>query len=414
MVATMTAPGQPTSATSLWRHRDYIRLWSGQVISTLGSSATSLIYPLLILAITKSPGAAGVASALRALPYLVFSLPVGALIDRWDRKRVMIICDLLRALVVLTVPVALWLDLLTLWQIYAVAFTEGSLFVFFNIAEVAALSRVVPAVDLPRAAAQNEASFGAAQIVGPSLGTLLFQTLGRAAPFVADALSYLVSAACLFRIEADIRAAPQTGARHLRTEIAEGLQWLWRQPLFRYMAVLTGGVNFVYAATPLLLIVLAKQMGASDIDIGVVFSIGGASGILGALIGGRIQRRFSFGQVIISVIWAQALLFPLYLVVPKFYLLGVVYALIYTLAPVYNVVQFSYRLALIPDALQGRVNSSFRLLAFGFNPLGAALCGLLLEHAGVRPTVWFFAACYLAMAVATQFNPQVRNARALA
>jgi predicted MFS family arabinose efflux permease len=368
---------------------------------------------LLILAITNSPGAAGVASALRALPYLLFSLPVGALIDRWDRKRVMIACDLLRALVVLTVPLALWFDVLSLSQIYAVAFTEGSLFVFFNIAEVAALSRVVPAVDLPRAAAQNEASFGATQIVGPSLGTLLFQTLGHAAPFVADTFSYLVSAVSLCKIKTDIRAAPKTGARHLRAEIAEGLQWLWQQPLIRYMAVLTGCMNFIYAATPLPLIVLAKQMGASEIDIGLVFSIGGISGIVGALIGGRIQRRFSFGQVIISVIWTQALLFPLYLVVPKFYLLGVVYALIYTLAPVYNVVQFSYRLALIPDALQGRVNSSFRLLAFGFNPLGATLCGLLLEHIGSTPTVLFFAACYLAMALVTQLNPQVRNARAL-
>jgi predicted MFS family arabinose efflux permease len=410
----MTAPKHSTATptTSLWQNRDYMLLWSGQVVSTLGSSAASIIYPLLILAITNSPGAAGVASALRALPYLLFSLPVGALIDRWDRKRVMITSDLLRALVVLTVPVALWFDVLSLPQIYAVAFTEGSLFVFFNIAEVAALSRVVPALDLPRAAAQNEAAFGMAQIAGPSLGTLLFQTLGRAAPFVADTLSYLLSAASLWRIKTDFRAAPKIGTIRLRTEIAEGLRWLWQQPLIRYMAVLTGAMNFVYAATPLLLIVLAKQMGASDIDIGLVFSIGGASGIVGALIGGRIQRRFSFGQVITSVVWAQALLFPLYLVVPKFYLLGVVYALIYTLAPVYNVVQFSYRLALIPDALQGRVNSSFRLLAFGFNPLGALLCGLLLEHVGSTPTVLLFAAWYLAMAVVTQLNPQVRHARA--
>ena len=111
---------------------------------------------------------------------------------------------------------------------------------------------------------------------------------------------------------------------------------------------------------------------------------------------------------------AQALLFPLYLVVPRFYLLGVVYAAIYATAPVYNVVQFSYRLALIPDALQGRVNSSFRLIAFGFNPLGAFLCGLMLERFGSTPTVLLFALCYLAMAVATQVNPQVRNAQALA
>src|SRR5437764_630206 len=115
----------------LWKTRDYMLLWSGQVVSTLGSTATSIVFPLLILALTNSPAAAGVASALRAAPYLIFSLPVGALIDRWNRKRVMINCDVGRAIAVLTVPVALWLDALTIWQIYVVAFIEGSLFVFF-------------------------------------------------------------------------------------------------------------------------------------------------------------------------------------------------------------------------------------------------------------------------------------------
>lgn len=396
---------------SLWQNRDYMLLWSGQVISTLGSSAASIIYPLLILAITSSPSQAGMAAALRALPYLLFSLPVGALIDRWDRKRAMIVCDLLRALVVSTIPVALWLDSLTLWHIYSVAFVEGSLFVFFNLAEVAALPRVVTTAELPRAAAQNEAAFGASQIAGPALGTLLFQTLGRAAPFVGDAVSYIVSTVSLLLIKTEFHASRPAAPRTLRAEIAEGLRWLWHQPLIRSMALLTGGLNFVYAATPLMLIVLAKQMGASDVQIGLIFSIGGISGIAGSLIGGRIQRRFSFGQVIVAVIWIQALLFPLYLLVPRFWMLGAVYALIYTLSPVYNVVQFSYRIALIPDALQGRVNSSFRLLAFGFNPLGAALCGLLLERAGPTTTVLVFAACYLMMAVATQLNRHIRQAR---
>ena len=398
----------------LWKNRDYMLLWSGQVASALGSSAASLIYPLLILAITNSPGAAGLAAALRALPYLLFSLPVGALVDRWNRKHVMVACDLLRAAVVLTLPLAIGFATLTLWHVYAVCLVEGSLFVFFNLAEVAALSRVVPAADLPRAAAQNEAAFGAALIAGPPLGTLLFQALGRGAPFVVDALSYLVSAASLWRIRTDFHPVPVTGRRRLLGEIREGEVWLWHQPLIRFMAFLTGAMNFVYAATPLLLIVLATEMGASAIEVGIVFSIGGVSGIVGALIGGRIQRRFRFGQVIVAVVWAQALLFPLYLLVPGFYGLGVVYALIYTLAPVYNVVQFSYRLALIPDALQGRVNSSFRLLAFGFNPLGAALCGLLLESFGSTPTVLAFAAFYALMAVLTQLNGPVRRAQPVA
>jgi predicted MFS family arabinose efflux permease len=385
-------------------------LWSGQVVSTLGSSAAWIIYPLLILALTGSPAAAGVAGALAHLPYLLFSLPAGALIDRWDRKRVMILCDLGRALTVLSVPLAMWLDVLTLWQLYAAAFVEGTLFVFFNIAEVAALPRVVPTHHLPQAAAQNEAAFSAAHIVGPSFGTALYQGLGRAAPFIADAISYVVSCVTLLLIRTDFRAAPPAARRHLGAEIAEGLHWLWQQRLIRYMAFLTGCINLVNAGTGLLVIVLAKELGASDLEIGLAFSIGGIGGILGSLAGGQVQKRFSFGQVIVALMWASALLFPLYALAPSYVFLGVVFALMYFLGPVYNVVQFSYRLALIPDALQGRVNSTFRLLAFGFMPIGAALGGFLIERFGAMPTVVVFALWNVILAVLTTFNRDVRNA----
>jgi len=149
-----------------------------------------------------------------------------------------------------------------------------------------------------------------------SIRHLALPDLGRGAPFIADALSYLVSAASLAKIKTAFRAAPAAQPGRLGAEIAEGLRWLWQQPLIRYMAFLTGSVNFVHAALPLLLIVLAKQRGASDVDIGIVFSIGGVGAIVGSLIGGRIQRRFSFGQVIAGVVWMQALLFPLFLWCP--------------------------------------------------------------------------------------------------
>lgn len=388
-------------------------LWGGQVVSTLGSAASSIIYPLLILELTNSPSAAGVATALHSIPYLIFCLPVGALIDRWDRKRVMILCDLGRAFTVFTVPIALWLDVLTIWQLYAAAFVEGSLFVFFNLAEVAALPRLVPAAQLPQAAAQNEAAFGAAHIIGPSIGTLIYQTLGRAAPFIADSISFLISSISLLFIKTDFRLskAPPTSA--LRMEIVEGLRWLWHQPLIRYMAFLTGGMNLVNAAAPLIVIVLAKQLGASNIEIGLIFSIGGIGGVVGSLIGGQVQKRFPFGQVIIFLICAQAAIFPLYALAPQFLLLGVVYALMYVMLPIYNVVQFSYRLALIPDALQGRVNSTFRLLAFGFIPVGAATSGFLLERIGPIPTVSIFTLWYVLLAAFTAFNRHVRQARSL-
>ena len=386
-------------------------LWGGQVVSTFGSTSTSVVYPLLVLTMTGSPAAAGTILALRALPYLIFSLPAGALIDRWNRKRVMILCDLGRALVISTIPLALWFDVLTIWQLCVVALIEGSLFVFFNIAEVAALPRLVPVEQLPQATAQNEVSFSVAYIVAPSIGTALYQALGKAAPFVADVLSFLVSAATLAKITTPFHAERVAAPRDLRTEIAEGLRWLWANRLIRIMALLTGGLNFVYAALPLILIVIAKNSGATNFETGLIFSIAGFGGVAGSLIGGRLQRRFSFGQVIVAVMWANVVLLPLYLLSSHVIWLGAIYALIAMTGPIYNVVQFSYRLSLIPDALQGRVNSTFRLLAFGLNPLGAIAAGFILERTGVVVTVLLFAAWYLMLAVVSTLNGDVRHAQ---
>jgi MFS family permease len=406
------APGRD-GPPPLWRNRSFMLLWGGQVVSTLGSTAAGIIYPLLILAMTGSPAWAGFAGAARAVPYVFLSLPVGALIDRWDRKRVMILCDAGRAVAVASIPVAMALDAMTLWQIYAVAFVEGSLFVFFNIAEVAALPRVVPVSQLPQAAAQNEAAFGVTGIAGPSLGTFLFQSFGRGVPFIADALSYCVSIVSLSLIRTPFRSEPPAARRRLLAEIAEGLHWLWNKPLIRYMAIVTGGLNFIGAGEQLLIIVLAQDMGATDTDIGLIFSIASIGGIVGSLVGGRIQRRFTFGQVIIAVIWIQALLFPLFAVVPRVLLLGAVCALIFAMGPIYNVVQFSYRIALIPDQLQGRVNSTFRLVAFGFLPIGSALSGLLIEQLGTTWSVGLFSLGLLLIAIATTLNRHVRNAAPL-
>ena len=140
---TLRKPPSSVAVPSLWRNRDYLLLWSGQIVSSVGTQASTLAFPLLLLVVTRSPAAAGFASALRALPYLIISLPAGALIDRWDRKRVMLLCDSGRAVALGSIPVAILLGRLTPLQLYAVSLIEGSLFVLFNIAEAACLPRVV-------------------------------------------------------------------------------------------------------------------------------------------------------------------------------------------------------------------------------------------------------------------------------
>jgi len=402
------------SSPTLFHNRDFMLLWGGQLASTLGSMACHVIYPLLILALTDSPSAAGLAGAFRFIPYLLFSLPVGALIDRWDRKRVMILSDLGRAIAVGSLPIAMAFDALTLWHVYLVCFIEGALFCFFNIAEVAALPRVVPRAQLPEATAFNEAGFGAAGIVGPPLGTILYQAFGRAFPFVLDALSYVFSLFALafiktpFRTQATAQAAATK--RDLGAEILEGLRWLWGRPLIRFMALLTGAGNMAGSAMPLIMIVLAKEMGAADAQIGVIFGISGVGAILGSLVGGRIQRRFTFGQVVASAMWIWAVTFLLLAVMPDYVWLGVMAAVSSFAGPIYNVVQFSYRVALIPDDLQGRVNSVFRLLAFGFIPVGAALSGIVIEVLGVKPAVWIFGSILVLLAFLSTVNRHVREA----
>jgi len=410
---TTTAGGEtppPSTTPSLWRNRDYLILWGGQNLSTLGNAVSGITLPLLILYLTRSPAQAGLAGFFATLPFVLLSLPAGALVDRWDRKKVMIRCDLGRAIALGSIPLAYALGHLSIVQLYLAVTIEGILFTFFNIAEVACLPRVVSKAQLPAATSQNQAGQVASFLAGPPLGGFLFQVVGKTVPYLVDSISYLVSVTSLLLIKVEFQAERVASDRDLRGEIKEGVAWLWRQPLIRFMAFLTGGLNFVSSGSLLLLIVIAKNQGASPTVIGLMFAIGSVGGILGALLGPTIQRRFTFGQAIIGLVWLQTILFPLFALAPNAVLLGVVEAGIFLAGPAYNVVQFSYRLALIPDELQGRVNSSFRLLAFGFQPVGFALTGVSLQFFGATTTVLLFAGFQLLLAVITLANAHVRRA----
>jgi MFS family permease len=403
--ATTTAKRPP----SLWRNRDYMLLWSGQMVSSIGTEVSTLAFPLLILALTGSPATAGFAGALRALPYLVFSLPAGALIDRWDRKRVMILCDSGRALSMISIPIALAFGHLSILQIYGVSLIEGTLFVFFNLAEVACLPRVVTKEQLPAASAQHEVSYGITALIGPSLGGALYSA-ARMLPFLGDAISYAASVGSLFLIRTKFQQERVATRHNIWVDIREGLVWLWKQPLIRFMAILTGGYNLILSGYALIIIVLAQHQHASSLTIGLIFAAGGIGAIGGAIFAPFLQKRLSFGQAIIGATCLTVIAIPLYTISPNAVALGIVTVLNAAIGPVYNVVQFSYRLALIPDALQGRVNSVFRLIAFGGQPLGLALTGLLIQNVGVIQTILLCTAGMGIFAVATIANRHVRNA----
>ena len=321
----------------------------------------------------------------------------------------MIICDTGRALSLISIPIALAFGRLTIYQLYLTAMIEGTLFVFFNLAQVACLPRVVTKEQLPAATAQNEATSALASLCGPALGGTLYG-LRQMLPFLTDALSYAVSVCSLFFIKTPFQKERATRTRKLGDEIMEGLRWLWSQPLIRTLALLTGGSNFVFAGLALIVILLAQRQNASPAVIGIIFAIQGIGGVIGSLVARPLQKKLPFGAVIIGTFWLCTLLWPLYAVAPTPLAIGALSAVFFFLAPIYNVVQLSYRLSLIPDELQGRVNSVFRLLAFGFNPLGLTLTGILLQRLGPISTVFVIAGCLFVLALIS-LNSHIRKAR---
>jgi predicted MFS family arabinose efflux permease len=407
----MTAAVQATPVP-LWRNRDYLILWCGQAVSILGTQVSHLAFPLLVLALTGSPAQAGFVTAARSLPWLLFALPAGALVDRWDRKRTMTLCSAGSALALGSIAVAWALGALTIGQIVAVSFVEGTFALIFGLAETSALPRVVAREQLPTAIAQQQAQYSVGGLLGPPLGGALFSAAPML-PFLADAGSYALSAASLPFVRARLGGREGGARRSIRAEIGEGIGWLWRQPLVRAMAFLTGALNFA-GGLDLIIIVIAQRQGASPATTGLIFALAGAGGLAGALLAPRVQRRFSFGQAIIGLCWFSAAVFAAFAAAPSLPVVAAILVVYFLIIPSYDTVQYSYRLALIPDALQGRVNGVFRLIGVGARPLGVALTGVLLERAGVTPTLLFLCAWLALAALATTLNRHIRHAPRLA
>jgi predicted MFS family arabinose efflux permease len=398
----------------LHRNRDFLLLWSGQAISVLGSRVSSIAYPLLVLALTHSPARTGVAGFASTLPYLLFQLPAGVWLDRWNRRRAMMISDLVRAIALGSIGVAWLAGTLTFGQIAVVGFVEGSMFVIASVAEPAAVAHVVPAQQLPTALAQNEARVRGAMLLGQPLGGLLFG-IGEAIPFLVDAVSYVASLATLRAIRSDFGGGERATfhGRSAWGEMLEGLGWLWRNPLLRDAAWLVAVSNLVFQAGYLVVIVLAQRKGASPTQIGLIVAGTGVGGVAGSLIAPSVQRRVQPRWVVIGCNWIWALLFPLFAVAPGPLALGAVWAAAAFVGPVWNVVLGTYAIVLVPEALRARVASAELQLAYGAIPIGSLFAAVLLARLSPAAAMSVLAGVMLVTAIVATADPAVRAAPAL-
>lgn len=395
----------------MWRHRDFRLLWIGETTSSVGDAVTTVALPLVAVTIVHaSTFTIGVLSASIWLPWWGLGLVVGAWVDRVRRRRLMMACDAISMLVLLSVPVATWFGVLTVGQLVAVALLVGAASMLFSTAYVAFLPTLVSSAELVEGNVKLIGSRSAAQIAGPGIAGLLAQLVGAAAGLLADAVTYVMSAVCLLLIE---RREPPPRPRHPATnmvaEIAAGLRLVVGDPYMRVLAVFSAMGNLALAGWQTLEVVfLVRVVGVGFGTVGLLLAIIGVGGVCGAFFAGVVIRRIGSARGLIMCSLATTpfgLLIPLTgpgLRLALFAIGGIVVSagLVVT-----NVIARSFRQRYCPAPLLGRITASVQAVSRGVIPLGALMAGILGTVLGPRNGLWIATATLFVAALVLFVGP---------
>ncbi|MGE3268972.1 MAG: MFS transporter [Chloroflexota bacterium] len=378
-------------ARSIWHNHDFLKLWVGETVSLFGSQVTLLALPLTaVLLLGASALEMGFLTASGTAPFLLIGLPAGVWVDRRRRRPILIWANVGRALLLATIPLSAMLGVLRIEQLYVTAFALGVLTVFFDVAYLAYLPALAEPRHLVDGNAKLEMSRSVAQIAGPGAAGALVQVVGGALAVAVDAVSYVVSAICLWLIRTDEPAPPAGQRASLQAELLEGLHSIFGQPSLRAIAGCTAVWNlFGSAAQAVFLLYLVRDLGISPSLTGLVLTALGPGALLGAIMAQRLAARLGIGRTIclapvaaiVPALMIALAAGPLSLVLPM--LLAALF-LQGLLGTIYNVTQVSLRQRLVPDRLQGRMNATMRFTVWGTLPIGSLAGGALGEILGVR------------------------------
>ena len=400
----------------LWRHADFLKLWSAETISQFGTQVSQLALPFVaIVVLDASTFAVAALGTVEFLPFLLFTLPAGVWVDRLRRRAILIVADYGRAALLFTVPLAYALDALTMAQLYVVGFLVGTFTVFFDVSYQSYLPALVERERIIEGNSKLEVSRTTAQITGPGVAGGLIGLVTAPYAVLVDAVSFVGSGLFLTAIrKEEPKPARAEGTKpRMRTELREGLQYVVRHPLLRPQALCTGTSNFFSNVTFAVFLVYAvRTLHLSAAEVGLIFTIGGLGGLAAALTSQRITRRFGVGRTTIamSLLWGSAaFLVPLAPQdFPHPFLIA--FGLISSFAiVVYNITQVSLRQAITPERIQGRMNSVMRFLVWGTIPLGSLTGGALGSTIGLRETLFVGAAGGLLAGLPIMLSPAQRT-----
>jgi MFS family permease len=378
----------------LWRHPDFLKLWSAETVSQFGTQISLLAVPLVAIDVLHASAFKVAAlTTVEFLPFLLVSLPAGVWVDRLPRRPILIAGDLARAGLLASIPIAYALDVLTIWQLYGVGFVIGIATVFFDIAYQSYLPSLVARQQIIDGNAKLEISRSAAQFGGPGLAGLLVGWLRAPAAILFDAVSFLGSALFIISIrKTEISQADRAPRRKMRTELREGLSYVLRHPYLKNIAACTAIFNFFgLMGFAILLVYARRRLGLSPQAIGLAFTLSNFGPLLAALTANRIFARIGVGRTIIA---ASILGGPMFLAIPfaphgDAALVVLVPAMLVGgfMGVVYNIAQVSLRQAITPERIQGRMNSVMRFIVWGAIPLGSFVGGVLASQIGLRTTL---------------------------
>jgi MFS family permease len=382
----------------LWRHGDFLKLWAGESISMFGSQVDDLALGFVaIIVLDASAFEVAVLGTLNFLPFILFALPAGVWVDRFRRKPILIGGDFARAALLTTIPVAYVADVLTLWHLYAVVFLVGLCQVFFDVAYQSYLPSLVERDQIIDGNSKLEISRSAAQVTGPGLAGVLVQIFTAPYAVLVDAFSFVASALFLMRIkkpeEKPEVVRDEAGRKpSMWTELKEGLRFVLSNPNLRAQAGCTATSNFFSnVAFATFLVFAVRELELSAAVIGLVFSLGAAGSLVAAFTSRRITARFGIGptSIVMAALFGPAFLLAAFAppgnaAIPFLLVAFLVFG--FTVV-VYNIAQVSYRQAICPPRLQGRMNSVMRFMVWGTIPIGTLLGGALATWIGLRETI---------------------------
>jgi len=363
---------------------DFWKFWAGQTISNLGSSFTAFALPLLIYKLTGSALNLAFATAATFLPYLLFGLVIGAWVDRLNRKRLMIVVDLINALMIASIPLLATLGLLSVWWIYAVGFIGSTIGIAFQSAEFAAIPSLVNQDNLVAANGRIQASYSAAAVIGPLLAGVLVAFMPLYDILVFDALSFVVSALSLALVRRGFNTeTPSERTTSIRQDVMEGLRYVIGHPVLRNISLMMALVNFVGSTVNTQLVLFAQQrLQASDAQVGYLYSAGSVGIVLLSLAAGLLRKRWSFSTVALGALMASGIVQMIFSLITGYWVALVLWALYSGLGILFNINTGSLRQAIVPNHMLGRVMSIAGVLAWSAIPIGTFLGGLAIDKTG--------------------------------